>query len=67
MEIRKRGRGWGNFKPKIFKGLYEPTLEFPEGRRGSSPKTLHEKGGQAGYGYFLEHYIPQDMFLKDHS
>ena len=44
-------RGKGVLKAKIFKGKYEPKLEFPEGWR-FKPKTL-----QGEYGYFLEQHI----------
>jgi len=36
-------RGRGVLKAKIFKGKYEPKLEFPEGWGGSNQKTL--RGG----------------------
>jgi len=36
----KQGRG-GVLKAKIFKGMYEPRLEFPEGCGVQTKKTLH--------------------------
>jgi len=48
-------------KAKIFKGKYEPKLEFPGGW-GIKPKNCH--GGQ--YGYFLEqHNVLAKMTLRN--
>ena len=46
--------GGGVLEGKSFKGMYEPKLEFPEGRGGSNQKknSLWEE-----YGYFLEKHI----------
>jgi len=44
-------RGRGVLKVKIFKGLYEPKPEFPEGW-GFKPKNPP----WGGYGYFLEQH-----------
>ena len=41
-----------------FKGMYEPKLEFPEGRRS---QTIQPPWGE--YGYFLDLHIKQFMFL----
>ena len=48
----------GFLKAKIFKGKYEPKLEFPEGW-GIKPKKKNPPWGE--YGYFLEQHN-QDSF-----
>jgi len=35
-------RGWGISKAKIFKEMYKPKLEFPEGWGAQTKKTLFE-------------------------
>ena len=50
-------RGRGVLKVKIFKGIYEPKLEFPEGWGAQTKKNL--PWGE--YGYFLEQHITIQM------
>ena len=54
--------GLKGLKGQLFKGKYEPELEFPEGRGwgGSNQKTL--RGG--GYGYFLEQHDGSTTSLR---
>jgi len=47
-------RGRGALKTKIFKGMYEPKLEFLEGWWAQTKKKTSVGGG--GYGYFLEQH-----------
>ena len=56
-----RGEG-GAEKAKIFKGKYEPKLEFPEGCGGGGGfKPKDPPWGE--YGYFLEQHIPEVSFV----
>jgi len=48
----------GVLKTKIFKGKYEPKLEFPEGREGGL-KPISPLWGE--YGYFLEQHNHKEL------
>ena len=47
--------GRGVLEAKMFKGKYEPKLEFPEGFGGGRLKQRNPQWGE--YGYFLEQHI----------
>jgi len=56
-------RGKGVLKAKIFKGKYEPKLEFPEGWGVQTKKPLHG----ASMDMFWNNTLPRLNFLSNYK